>query len=148
MTYSPTFFSTTTIEKSRALEGFAYPNASGVVLPKGYVVSLGTSGFELVDITNENSVSTIVGIIADDIAVGGNGNFLSNGTLEEIEGLGLSNGPVYLSKTGALTNIKPDIDQPSYDVGDFIVRVGTIITNADNPSKQDLVISLIVRGQL
>lgn len=127
----------------------SYDNNSGAPLPKGTPIRIDISGeLQMVDPSIESDVDAIVGVTAEAIADSSSGVVIFKGRLKDISTAITIGSPVYLSKLGILSSIKPSDGVDSFVSGDFAVRIGTIIKNSDNPSNKDLLIDIKVLAQL
>lgn len=90
----------------------------------------------------------VAGVASESIANGSSGAFITTGKVTNITTSASFGDVVYVSKTGILTNTKPSIGAGGFIAGDFVVSVGVIAKNADNPSSKDLVVIIDVVGQL
>lgn len=55
---------------------------------------------------------------------------------------------LYVSKTGGLTNIGPEIGVDGFVAGDTVIRVGVICRNTANPLQKDILVKIQVVGKL
>lgn len=148
MTYSPNFRGTEAKGYTRSLQS-GYTNGTLSTITQGTPVSVNGSGLlVLVDVTSEASVSNMVGAVAADIASAATGAVASDGRITNITTSFNFGDALYIDKTGALTNIKPDIGVNSFTHGDFIVFAGVIVPNEDNNTLKDIKLVLSVVGQL
>jgi hypothetical protein len=133
---------------SIALEDL-YDNNSGTPLFKGTPIRINTAGtLDTIDVAIENEVDAIVGLTNQDIADGQSGTVVFKGRLKDISTAIIIGSPVYLSKSGIITADKPTEGSNGFLAGDFVVRIGTIIKNVDDPLKKDLLVDIKVLGQL
>ena len=134
--------------KSTGIE-LKYKNDSGVILNKAIPVRAKANGdLDFINVSVEADVFAIVGVTSENILVGSTGGVISAGRIETITTTFAFGDPVYVSKSGGLTNIKPEVGVGGFVGGDFIVRVGTIAKNETNPTLKDLVLELHLVGQL
>lgn len=146
MTYSPRTFGKVGA-KQEELE--ALVNDHGSLILKGTPVRITTLGkLEKIDVSNEIQMDAIAGLLKEDLANGATGSIIPSGLLENITS-GASLGDIlWVSKTGDLTNVKPAIGVNGFLAGDFIIRIGVVAKNLDNPSNKDLLINIDIVGQL
>jgi hypothetical protein len=124
-------------------------NNSGVTMQKGTPARVNGAGeLDFVDIAVEAEALATVGVIAQTIGSGSQGSFLTSGKVENISTSALFGDMVYINKTGAITNIKPSAGVNGFVSGDFVVQIGVIAKNESNPLLKDLIISVVVVGQL
>ena len=55
---------------------------------------------------------------------------------------------MYVAKDGSLTNIKPTDGEDGFVSGDFVIKVGVIVKDSNNPSQKNLIVNIQVMGQL
>lgn len=126
-----------------------FTNNTGSLISKGTPVRINASGtLELIDVNVEAEVDAVVGITAEDIADSASGYVVFGGRLTEISTAIAVGSAVYISKVGLLTSTKPSIGVNGFVAGDYIVRVGTIIVNKDNPANKDFLINISDATQL
>ena len=127
----------------------SYQNASGSTLSKAIPVSVNTSGQLVnIDVSVEISVQAIVGLTAESIPNSAIGKIIDNGRLEDISTPYAIGDAIYVSKTGTLTNVKPEIGVGGFLSGDFVIFIGVIVKNEFNPIQRDLKLMISVIGQL
>lgn len=124
------------------------PNNTGVTLTKSTPVRLTPTGLETIDVSNEASANAIAGLMKADIANGGVGDIVNTGILDDIGSSAAIGDIMYVSKSGNLTNIKPSDGVNGFTIGDWVIRVGVVAKNIDNPSLQDLLINIQIVGVL
>jgi len=132
-------------EKYMSDTGDIYINRIGKTIPKGYLTSAKGDEYTLVNIADETSIENIVGIATMAIQNRMGGPGCLEGSIRNIENLGLKPGRVYINKNGGLTNIKPCLTIPEYCVNDYVITVGIII---EVENRQDLLVSIKILGQL
>lgn len=106
-----------------------------------------TGELQLVDPGVESQALNTVGVLPKDIANGSSGRIITSRPLRGIV-TSLNYGPVYVSKSGVLTNTVPDIGVGGFGSGDWVIKVGTLHKNRDNSDTKDLVVNIVVKGQL
>lgn len=125
------------------------PNNTGVSINKGTPVRMNSSGeLDFIDVSIEAQALSVSGVAAESIPDGSSGVMITSGKVSNITTSAVFGDFMYIDKTGNLTNIKPSIGVNSFVSGDFVVSVGVIAKNSDNPSNKDLVIIIDVIGQL
>lgn len=128
---------------------FKYLNSTGVSLSKATPVKIDSIGnLDFVNVSIEADVFALGGVTGELIPDGIRGKIAKSGRIEDITTTASFGDPVYISKTGDLTNIKPSTGVNSFVAGDFIVRVGTIAKNENNPLLKDLILEMTIVGQL
>jgi hypothetical protein len=148
MTYSPNFRGTEAKGYTRVTQS-GYTNGTLSTITIGTPVSINGSGvLTPVDVTSEASVSSMVGAAAENIASAATGAVADDGRIQNITTAFNIGDALYVDKTGALTNIKPDIGVNGFTHGDFVVFAGVIVPNETNISLKDLKLVLCVVGQL
>ena len=126
-----------------------FTNDSGSTIIKGTPVRVDVSGnIGSVDVSTESDAISVIGIAKANIANGADGTIVTNGLLENITISASVQDVVYVSKSGALTNAKPDIGVDGFVEGDFVVCVGVVSENQSNPLQKDLIVNISVVGQL
>lgn len=123
-------------------------NQTGMALPKGTPVKITSSGISTIDVSQEADIDALGGVLKDDTSNLTKGNIITSGSIENLSTPFAVGSSVYISKLGTLTNIKPSIGVNGFGEGDFIVLIGMIAQNVDNPTGKDLLIRLQVVGQL
>ncbi len=121
---------------------------SGDELLKGTPVKVTSDGIDLIDVSLEADVDALAGVISEDVSDEDNASVVQSGTIFNIT-TGVSVGSsVYVSKLGVLTDSKPQIGVNGFAEGDFVIKIGTIAKNNDNPSNKDLLVLIQIMGQL
>lgn len=148
MSYSPNFTGSVLDVPSKSVAD-NLPNNTGVTITKLTPVRIDGSGdIDTVDVSTEAEALATIGVAAEDILNGETGDIANSGRIEDIT-TSASNGDVlYIDKTGALSNVKPQIGVGSFVAGDFVIFVGTVTKNQDNGSNKDLLINVTIIGQL
>lgn len=148
MSYSPSFRGTVARGSVKALQS-TYINNTGLTIAKGNPVCSDASGeLALVNVSSDASVSSIVGLTSESVLNGETGNVIDAGRLTDITTSFSVGSAIYVSKTGTLTDSRPDIGVGGFLVGDYVVFVGVIVKNEENPSLKDIKLLLSVVGQL
>lgn len=143
MTYRPYQFI-----KASGVE-LSVDNETGGTLTKGTPIRVNSLGeMDIIDVSNESHALAVVGILKADTLDGASGIFISSGRVENITITGSFGDSVYVSKSGGLTTTKPEIGVGGFVSLDFVIRIGVIAKNADNPANKDIVMDLNVVGQL
>ncbi len=124
-------------------------NVSGVPMPKGTPVRSTAAGdMDFIDVSIEAEAFAASGITQDIVPDLSNGPVLTTGRLTNLVTSFSFGDPVYVSKTGGLTNLKPTIGVDGFVAGDFIIAIGVIGKNAENPANKDLILNIGIVGQL
>lgn len=148
MSYSPNFRGSTSTATSEEV-GDRLINTSGGALVKATPVRIDTSGeIRLINVSVEAEALSMVGIVKENISDGTSGVVISSGRIENIVTTANNGDVLYVSKTGGLTNIKPDVGVGGFIAGDFIIRVGVVFKNENIPTQQDLLLNIDIVGQL
>jgi len=148
MTYSPNFRGSESKGSSRQLIT-NFQNGTISTLSKGTPVSVNTSSqLVAVNVSSETSVQALVGLTGQDIPSAATGSVIYSGRLEDITTSYVAGDALYISKTGNLTNVKPDIGVGGFVSGDFVIFVGVVVKNEFNNSLKDIKLMLSVVGQL
>lgn len=151
MSYSPNFRGTMSLAPSLA-NSSTYTNGVGSQVSIATPVSQGVgANFVLLDVTNESTVESFLGLTSQVIPSAASGTVMSEGRLENIPlGLGLAVGDTLWAGTspGTMTTTKPDVSQPGWSAGMWVVFLGVVVQNQFNPSNQDIQIFKQIIGQL
>lgn len=150
MTYSPIAFGLIGKGSSRQNKT-SYQNGTGITITAAAPVATDSaSKLLLVDVTDESTVESMVGLASSDIPSAANGEVVHSGRMEEIPlGLGFAiRDIIYVDHGGTLTNVKPSIGVGSWVTGNFVVLVGVVVKNQFDPTKQDIQLFLELIGQL
>lgn len=148
MTYDPRLFGDKISVPTTSVAD-TLTNTSGILISKFTPVKINTvdSGISSIDVSSEEALS-VVGIASEHILDAASGAIASSGRIKEIVTSATFGDIMYISKIGDLTSIKPSEGVNGFLAGDFVIRVGIIVKNEDNPSNKDLLVSIDVKGQL
>ena len=123
-------------------------NNSGLTILQHRPVRLTTTGdIASVDVSNELHVLRVVGISESMILTGSYGIVVTQGKIENIVSFNFGD-YIYISKSGGLTNILPSVGVGGFVAGDWVVRVGVISKNENDPLLKDLFLNMQIVGQL
>jgi hypothetical protein len=126
-----------------------YTNGSGSTLPQGTPIGTLSNGLvNIIDVSNKASVDGFVGFYNQDTPSAASGQVIDSGLLENLTTSFVIGSPVYISKTGTLTNIVPVAGSNGFISGDFVVFLGVIVMNEFDNTKKDLKIMLAKPGRL
>lgn len=125
-----------------------YTNSSGSTIAALTPVRSSSGTIDVVDTSNESQVLKIAGVTNFSINNSASGVVTLEGLIENISTSISVDSIVYLSKTGTISSQVPDIGVFSYVAGDFVVKIGQILRNADNPANKDLKVQVEIMGQL
>ena len=127
-----------------------YVNGSGSTLPMGAPISTLSSGLvTTVNVSSQASVDAFVGLYNQSTPSAASGLTIDAGLLENITGYSFSVGdPIYVSKTGTLSNVIPSVGVGGFVSGDFVIFLGVIVQNEFNGLQQDLKILIVKPGSL
>lgn len=132
-----------------AANTFGYNNASGITIPVTTPVKIRPDGdIDFINVSIETDVFALAGVVSSTTNAGLQAPVVISGRIFDINSVFTFGDPVYINKSGFLTNIKPSIGVNNFVSGDYVVRVGTIAKNANNPILQDLILTLSLVGQL
>lgn len=145
MGYSANSFGTPTQAKSITSTA---TNATGSTIPFFTPIRVNSTGMHAIDVSDENDVFNIAGITTGSVINGNTGTYASSGKLAAVPVAYADRDPVYISKSGGVTNSKPDIGVAGFVAGDWVVRLGFISINESNPSQRDFLVNIVVVGQL
>lgn len=125
-----------------------YENNSGSTINALTPVRSISGGIADVDPSVESHVTRILGVVNQQINDGFSGDVTFSGLIENITtAIGVDT-PVFLSKTGEITQTVPEIGIGGFISGDFVVYIGQITKNTSNPAQKDLKVDIDIRGQL
>jgi hypothetical protein len=123
-------------------------NNTGSTILKGTPVRITPTGVATIDLSNESSANAVAGIVKADIANAQAGDIINTGIIEDITTLASIGDIMYISKSGGLTNIKPSEGVNGFTFGDWVIRVGVVTKNNDNPLLKDLLVNIQIVGEL
>lgn len=101
-----------------------------------------------VDPSFESKSFGSVGIVVSDISSAQFGDIACFGRMLNITTSTSFGDILYVSKTGTLTNVKPSIGVGGFISGDWVIRVGVVCKNIATPTNKDLLVNIVVQGQL
>lgn len=107
-----------------------------------------TGNMELIDVSDESSALTVVGITTQSVSNNVSGTIVTQGRIADISTAFAVGDYVYVSKTGDLTNILPEAGSNGFIVGDYIIRIGVVAKNEADSNKKDMFIGMSIIGQL
>jgi hypothetical protein len=146
MTYRPYAAISSLVDSSRVRSYLL--NNSGLTIQKHAPVRLSTSGdLSVIDVSLDAHALGVVGIASDVINNGDYGYAITHGKVEDVSSFNFGDF-IYVSKTGGLTNILPSEGVGGFTSGDWVIKVGVIGKNKDNPLLMDLFINFQIIGQL
>jgi hypothetical protein len=123
-------------------------NNTGATLLKLTPVIVNSSGeAEQINVSLESALS-IAGICKENILDGEIGEVALGGRIENVITSANLGDTMYVDKTGFLDNTKPSDGVGGFVAGDFVIRVGIIVKNENNPLVKDLLVSVMLEGQL
>jgi len=123
-------------------------NSSGLTIQRHSPVRIGTSGdMSVIDVSVDSHALGVVGIASDIINSGTYGNVVTHGKIQNITSFNLGDF-IYVSKSGGLTNILPSYGVGGFTDGDWVIRVGVIGKNEEDPLLMDLFINFQIVGKL
>lgn len=123
-------------------------NNTGGTLPKGLPVKLSSTGVDLIDVSLESDIDALAGVLSEDAPNVSPASIVTSGTIKNIVTSISVGSAAYLSKVGTLTATKPSIGVAGFAEGDFIVKIGMVGKNTDNPANKDLLVGIQIMGQL
>ena len=129
--------------------GNNFINMTGSLINKATPLTVDpiTGYAELVNIA-DSSASAVFGLSFNDVLDTNTGDYITMGIIENVSISANFSDEIFVSKSGGLTNIPPDIGVGGFVEGDTIIFVGTIKKNKNNPLYKDLIVSMDVRGTL
>jgi len=124
-------------------------NNTGSAFTKGTPARINNSGeLDFINVSIESDIKGVVGVTSEAIANGSAGSVATSGKVSDITTTAALGDTLYIDKTGALTNIEPDVGVNSFVAGDFVIAIGVVAKNESNPVLKDLIIFVDIRGQL
>lgn len=149
MSYSPNFRGDAeVIVENAATTGNPIVNSTGNEVEQLTPVRITAVGdIANIDVSNESAIS-IAGVMAETVSDGASGILASAGIIKNITTAFILGEVLYISKAGTHTNIKPSIGVGGFVEGDYIIRLGVVGKNEDNPSNKDLHLGMDIVGQL
>jgi len=148
MSYNPAFSGITSTPASQSVQA-PEANATGSTLTKLSPVRVNSSGnLALIDVSVESEALSIAGIVNDNITTGNSGNIVNSGRILDITTSAVFGEVLFVSKTGGVTATKPSIGVDGFAANDFVIKLGLVVKNADNPLNKDLLVSISIVGQL
>lgn len=147
MSYNPNFVGNTAAASTAVIESIL--NNTGGTLLAGTPVKLNSNGeLEVINPSIEADVLSVAGVLEANTLDGQEGIVIGTGRLINLSTLIAFGTPVYISKTGGITDTKPDIGVGGFVAGDFVVGLGIIAKNKTNPVNKDLILNIRIIGQL
>jgi len=127
----------------------SFVNSTGGLLSQLTVVRvLGNGSIGMIDVTDRDQVYSIFGALESNVANGDSVSVISKGRIKNITTSFNTGDVIFLDKSSNLTNITPEIGVNGFVVGDFVVRLGIIVQNEENPSNKDIIIDIQIIGSL
>lgn len=122
-------------------------NNTGSTVTKGSPVSVNSFGeISIINVSNEASAFASIGVMENDTIYTASGNVITSGILTNISTSANFGDMLFVSKSGALTNIKPSVGVDGFVSGDWIVMIGVVAKNKNNPLNKDLIVNVQVIG--
>jgi hypothetical protein len=116
-------------------------NNSGSPIANLQPVSVDASGnIKGTDVSIEDDAIKFLGLASQNIPNGSSGNVVISGRITNISTTLGFGSYVYVSKSGGLTDIFPTEGVNGFVAGDYVIRVGVIARNQDNPLNKDIII--------
>lgn len=123
-------------------------NNSGQTISQFAPVRIDTNGdMAAIDVSVEAEALATAGVAVQSVSNTESGAIAYGGKIENVS-LGNFGDIMYVSKTGGLTSTKPSEGVDSFVAGDWVIRIGVIAKNESNPANKDLLLSIVVVGQL
>ena len=124
-------------------------NSTGSLITKGTPLRINTSGtLDFINVSVESEAVAVSGIATNDITSGQKGTITSGGKIEDITTTASLGDLLYVSKTGGLTSVRPEIGAGGFLSGDFVIMAGVVAKNETNPVKKDIIVSMDIQGRL
>jgi hypothetical protein len=146
MTYRPYAAIISAIQSSNLKSNLL--NNSGLTIQKHQPVRINSNGdMSVIDVSLDAHALGAIGMAEDITVTGAYGYVITHGKAEDITGFNLGDF-MYVSKTGGLTSSLPSEGVDGFVAGDWVIRVGVIGKNEDDPLLKDLFINFQIIGQL
>lgn len=124
-------------------------NQSGSTLTKLTPVCIDVAGYiDVIDPSSEDDAFATVGVVAADILNTEVGKVATGGKLTNITTSASFRDVLFVSKTGGVTNVKPTIGVDGFVAGDWVIQLGVVSRNVDNPLQKDLIVNVKLVVQL
>lgn len=123
-------------------------NNTGASLLKGTPVRMSNDGASYIDVSDEIQANSVAGVVRTTLANGAAGEIITGGTIEDITTSYSVGAVVYVDKMGGLTDQKPALGVNSFGPLDWVIRIGVIGKNVNDPNKKDLLVNIQIVGQL
>lgn len=124
-------------------------NFTGYTIPAFMPIATQANGsLTLVDVSIEAQAMATLGISAAAIP---NGTVGTVSTVGVVPGAGADfnvQDVIYISSTGTSTNVKPSVGLNGFIEGDFVIKLGTVTLNPDDPTIKDMDVNIQIMGQL
>ena len=146
MTYRPYFQIIAAVDPATVKS--TLQNNSGLTILSHMPVKVNSNGeLSLIDVAVDGDILNLIGISNQMILTGTSGEVVTQGKVKNITSFNFGDS-IYVSKTGGLTNILPSEGVGGFTSGDWVVKVGTIGKDLNNPLIKDLFINIQIIGQL
>jgi len=123
-------------------------NNTGSTIAKALPVKITATGISTIDPSIEAHVDAFAGVTRNATNNGETAEVTTSGVITD-SGLTYAAGTViYVSKSGGITDVKPSIGVGGFVAGDFSIRLGVIVENAQNASLRDIILNIQLIGQL
>jgi hypothetical protein len=123
-------------------------NNTGLTILKGIPVRVNASGdLARIDVSVDGDVLGAMGVANELILTGTSGSIITNGKVSDISGFNFGD-YLYVSKAGGLTSTLPSEGVACFVEGDWVIRVGVVGKNQDDPLLKDLFVSDQIIGQI
>jgi len=136
------------IESASSSEAELTNETGSTIIALTPVCSLGTGNISPITVSTESQAKATVGITKEDITTGNSGKVVTSGLMRDITTSFDFGDLIYVSKSGTLTDTAPEIGVGGFLEGDFVIAVGVITKNSENPTNKDLLINIKLMGQL
>lgn len=125
-----------------------YLNNSGSTIPFTLVRQDNLGNIHKIDPSIESDAVNYLGVLLGSTPNGSSGLVALSGLVKNIS-TGFSMGDiVYLSKTGGLTIVVPEIGTGGFVAGDFVIKVGKITKNSTIGTQKDFKVEVELKGQI
>jgi len=143
------FYQDLALSGGTGVVSFTKRQDTGVTIAALTPIGLDSVGkLDTLDVSSEDSSFSVVGIIKEAVDHTNDATVVTKGRIENT-GLGFAfREPLFVSKTGVITDTKPSIGVDGFAVGDWVISIGKLIENSITSGQKDLEINIRVVGQL
>jgi hypothetical protein len=149
MSYTPMSVIISSVSASTQATQSEMINGTGSIVDALTPVRVDSDGeMQLIDVSLDSSALCIVGITKNDVDDLESGTIITQGRIKDVDIAFAVGDYVYVSKSGTLTNVLPEVGVGGFLVGDYIIRIGVIAKNVADSNDKDLFVGISIVGQL